>query len=131
MSPEVSQESIGITEKFWMSIMIISLGRILCGECFRCRRCDSESTGDMKSFEVVYYLNLCLPEFVVPKDKVDAALHVPWRREMPVMIAYDTTIARPRKCWHSGRLLNDIDPKNDMINLPDYRWRLLQFLQLF
>ena len=85
----------------------------------------------MKSFEVVYYLNLCLPEFVVPKDKVDAALHVPWRREMPVMIAYDTTIARPRKCWHSGRLLNDIDPKNDMINLPDYRWRLLQVYYLF
>ncbi|CAO2813784.1 unnamed protein product [Amaranthus hypochondriacus] len=81
---------------------------------------------DMKRFEVVYYPNLGLPEFVVPKEKVDAALNVPWRREMPVRIAYDTEIARPRKRWHSGRLLNDIDRNNNMINSPDYWWQVLQ-----
>ena len=86
-----------------------------------------QTARNMKSFEVVYYPIQGLPEFVVPKDKVDAALHVRWRRENPVMFAYEYLGGRePVKCWHGGRILDFVHRENDMSNWPDCWWRVLQ-----
>ncbi|CAO2813389.1 unnamed protein product [Amaranthus hypochondriacus] len=85
-----------------------------------------EKVRNMKSFEVVYYPNLGLPEFVVPKEKVDDALHVHWRRKMSVKIAYeDFRCTTPVKRWFYGYILKEVNLKKDWF-WPKSSWRMLQ-----
>ena len=82
---------------------------------------------NMKSFEVVYYPIQGLPEFVVPKEKVDAALHVHWRREMSVKIAYEYFEgSMPEKRWYYGHILKDVNLIEMDGFCPKSSWRMLQ-----
>ncbi|CAO2813383.1 unnamed protein product [Amaranthus hypochondriacus] len=90
-----------------------------------------EKVENKKSFEVVYYPIWGLPEFVVPKEKVDNASHVSWTREKMVMIPYEFLAGghEPIKCWLHGKILDYVNRENDdMSDWPDCWWRVLEII---
>ncbi|PKA51710.1 Auxin response factor 17 [Apostasia shenzhenica] len=62
-----------------------------------------------RPFEVIYYPRVGWPEFVVAKERVEAAMAVPWGSGMRIKMAVETDES-PRTTWFHGTVSSDAVP---------------------